>query len=107
MKKEMNHLDLLREIKNFSVNEEKKNKKIHCRTLSCKIYGFIKGLYYEGVEDWRVRCDFKYMKKQGYNNLIGVLIKNPVFKYKINLEKGEDFYCSRNWDYFMFLFDKL
>jgi len=106
MKKQPSYLDLLKEIKNFNISEEKKYNKEHCMTLKDRIYGWLKGLHYEGVEDWRVRCDFKYMKKNGHDNLLSVLMKHPVFEYEVDLKKGVDFYSSKNWGYFMFLFDK-
>ena len=100
MKKQITHLDLLREIKDFNINEERKYNKEHCMTFCDKVYGVVKGLNYNGVEDWRVRCDFKYLYRYGQDKLFRHLIKNPVFEY------SKEFYESKNWEYFMFLYDK-
>jgi len=63
------------------------------------VIGF-KRLHYDGVSDQRVLTDFKYLNKNGQNSLFRYLVENPVFEFS-----GE-FYQSRNWNYFMFLYDK-
>jgi len=90
----------LEEIREFNRLEDKKLKKVRCDSLWDKIYGWFKGLHYEGVEDWRVRCDFKYMNEHGYNDLMSVLIRKPVFEY------SREFSDSKNMDYWKFLISK-
>ena len=57
-------------------------------------------MHYLDVDDERILNDFKYLHKHGQDKFFRYLIENPVFEYS-----GE-FYQSKNWNYFMFLYDK-
>ncbi len=95
-----NFLDLEKEMHDINKWIDAEEKKAKCDNLLDKIYGWFKGLHYKGVEDWRVRCDFKYMNEHGYNDLMSLLIKEPIFEYS-----GE-FSDSKNMDYWKFLVSK-
>ena len=78
----------LEEIEAFNQIRLEKN------TLWTKIKNFLQGVHYKGVEAWRIRHDFDYGRKAGYDNLRIALENHPITG--IN-----------NVEYFEFLLGKL
>ena len=71
------------------------------QTFKDKVWGFVRGLHFDGVNPARVRHDFQYLREAGWNNLLIGLTEKPVFAY------AGDFYGSNNKNYFDFLLGKL